>query len=141
MPQNYNKRLEKWASVASKWIQKKQLTEEEMSVHNKVWGREEWIVNTPLYCMKKLYLHKGYKCSMHHHKIKDETFIIETGAVGMELDGVYRVMLPGDKIHVPPNTEHRFWGLEHSSIVEVSTQHLEEDSYRSEPSGKIGCEL
>ena len=106
-------------------------------VHNKVWGREEWIVNTPLYCMKKLYLHEGYKCSMHHHKIKDETFIIETGIVGMEVNGVYKVMLPGDKIHIPPNTEHRFWGLKHSSIVEVSKQHLEDDSYRSEPSGKF----
>ena len=47
-----------------------------LNIVDKVWGREEWIVNNEKYCGKKLILKKGYSCSMHHHKIKDETFYI-----------------------------------------------------------------
>src|SRR4051812_37450647 len=41
---------------------------------DKIWGREIWITNTALYCGKHLLLNKGYQCSLHYHKIKDETF-------------------------------------------------------------------
>ena len=51
----------------------------------KVWGSEEWIVNRA-YCGKKLILNKGFRCSMHYHKNKDETFYILKGKVLMEID-------------------------------------------------------
>jgi len=104
---------------------------------DKVWGHEEWLVNTDLYCFKKLYLAEGYRCSMHHHKIKDETFIVEKGHVRMEVGLEVLSMYPGDQVHIPPNTEHRFSGLTDSIILEVSTTHMEEDSYRSEESGQF----
>ena len=48
----------------------------------KKWGKEIWIVNRE-YCGKKLVLNKGFRCSMHFHKNKDETFYILTGKVLM----------------------------------------------------------
>jgi hypothetical protein len=42
----------------------------------KVWGEEQWLVNTGAYCGKRMLLKKGFQCSLHHHKIKDETFIL-----------------------------------------------------------------
>lgn len=105
---------------------------------DKIWGHEEIIVNRD-YCGKKLVLKKGFRCSIHHHKIKDETFYIQSGKVLMELGEdakEKKIMLPGDTIHITPNMWHRFTGLEDSEIFEFSTHHEDEDSYRNELSGK-----
>ena len=55
----------------------------------------------------------------------------------MEVDGVPRALCPGMKQHIRPGEKHRFTGLEESEIIEFSTHHVEEDSYRDEPSGRI----
>ena len=102
----------------------------------KIWGSEEWIVNKE-YCGKKLILKKGFRCSMHHHKNKDETFYILKGKVLLELNNKRYIMSPGNSILVEPNSKHRFTGLENSEIMEFSTHHEDEDSYRDEPSGEI----
>jgi mannose-6-phosphate isomerase-like protein (cupin superfamily) len=101
----------------------------------KEWGEERWIVNRD-YCGKLLILNKGYRCSLHHHRIKDETFYINRGCVLMECDGKAMIMKPGDALLIEPNTKHRFTGLEDSEIVEFSTHHEDSDSYRDELSGK-----
>jgi len=41
-------------------------------------------------------------------------------------------MVRGDILHIPPILIHQFYGLEDSEILEVSTQHFEDDSYRLE---------
>lgn len=103
----------------------------------KGWGAEYWIANSPLYCGKKLVLHKGKRCSIHYHKIKDETFYIQSGLVRMSLfhegyPGPETVleMKPGEKLHIPVGLVHQFFGLEESVIFEFSTEHFDEDSYR-----------
>ena len=95
----------------------------------KVWGEEHWIVNRE-YCGKKLILKKGFRCSMHLHRNKDEVFYVTSGRVFLELGDGYRVMEPGHHQHVPQGVEHRFWGLEDSEIFEFSTHHEDDDSYR-----------
>lgn len=106
-----------------------------MKIVEKVWGREEWIVNNELYCYKKLYLKKGYQCSMHKHMIKDETFIIQYGTVQMEAR-VPILMNKGEQVRIKPNTYHRFLGITDAVIIEISTQHIDEDSYRLTKSGE-----
>lgn len=100
--------------------------------HEKVWGSEEWIVNTPLYCGKFLYLKKGKRCSLHYHKNKDETFYVLEGEILMEAGDKEKVMKKGDIQHITPMTKHRFSGLKDSVIIEFSTHHEEDDSYRVE---------
>jgi quercetin dioxygenase-like cupin family protein len=100
----------------------------------KVWGEEHWIVNRE-YCGKKLVLRKGWRCSLHYHKTKDEVFYVIRGKVLLESGADWLVMTPGDHHHVPPGTVHRFSGIEDSEIIEFSTHHEEADSYRIEPSG------
>jgi rfaE bifunctional protein kinase chain/domain len=102
----------------------------------KVWGEEKWIVNVGDYCGKRLFLRKGYRCSLHSHKIKDETFYVTKGKVLLEFKDGERVLLPGDSQRIFPGDLHRFTGLENSEIMEFSTHHDDEDSYRVEPSGK-----
>lgn len=105
---------------------------------DKVWGSEEWIVNRD-YCGKLLRLNKGYRCSMHHHQQKDETFYVLDGRVLMEYNGAQRIMQPGDTQLVEPGKKHRFTGLANSVIIEFSTHHEDEDSYRDPESlsGKV----
>ena len=39
-------------------------------------------------------------------------------------------MVGGDAIRIYTGERHRFTGLEYSAILEVSTKHYEDDSYR-----------
>jgi len=106
------------------------------TVHKK-WGSETWLVNNELYCFKKLYLKKGYQCSIHCHKIKDETFVLKEGKVLLEYGNKKIEMEVSKEVRIKPNVYHRFTGLENSVIFEVSTTHRENDSYRKTESGKV----
>lgn len=101
----------------------------------KGWGYEDWIWNDEKYCGKKLFFKKSKKCSWHYHKIKDEVLYVDFGKVHVffseddDLDNACEVILmPGDAFHVPPGLRHRMTGLLDSMIMEVSTQHFDEDS-------------
>jgi quercetin dioxygenase-like cupin family protein len=107
----------------------------------KVWGHEEWIINTEKYCGKKLFFKEGYRLSMHYHKIKDETFYVVSGRVLMETEyegkNETKVMTPGDVQRILPNMLHRVTALQDSDVIEFSTHHMDDDSYRITPSCKI----
>lgn len=107
----------------------------------KVWGHEEWIVNNEKYCGKKLFVKFGFRCSMHQHKIKDETFYCASGKILLESEwkgeAKVQIMGPGDVFHVKIGMWHRFTGLEDSELFEFSTFHRDHDSYRREQSGPV----
>ncbi len=103
----------------------------------KGWGGEVWIWNKELYCGKKLILKKGKRCSLHYHPKKTETFYLQSGRVKMELkypDGLEETLIlePGDSLHLPAGTVHRFTGIEDSEIFEFSTLHDDADVVRLE---------
>ena len=102
-----------------------------------MWGSEFWFANNKKYCGKVLELKKGFRCSFHSHKIKEETFIVVQGKVLMENDEKTWVMRPGAVQHIPPGLAHRFTGFEDSLIIEASTTHYEDDSYRKTKSEEV----
>jgi len=110
-----------------------------IKIVEKEWGKEIWIVNRD-YCGKILVLNKGFRGSIHHHKIKDETFYINKGKVLLELGSKKMVMTLGNSIIIEPNQKHRFTGLEDSEIIEFSSHHEDGDTYRDELSGPINLE-
>lgn len=110
---------------------------EGLAIISKVWGYEKWLENNEKYCSKLLYLKKGYQCSLHYHKNKDEMFIVLKGNVRMEIDKKIMHMRKGHFQRILPGTRHRFRGIEDSEIIEVSTHHEEKDSYRLEESRKV----
>ena len=79
----------------------------------KVWGEEHWIVNRD-YCGKKLVLRKGFRCSLHYHKVKDEVFYVIAGRVLLEYGDGVRVLEVGHHQHIAPGVVHRFWGLKNA---------------------------
>ena len=101
------------------------------------WGSEECLINNELYCCKYLNLKKDYRCSIHYHIDKDETFYILKGEVLLELFGTSKIMKKGDVYRITPYTLHRFIGIKDSVILEVSTHHDDNDSYRILVGGKI----
>lgn len=110
-------------------------------VSPKLWGHEEWIVNNAQYCGKKLVFKGGYSCSLHYHKVKEETFYILSGKVLIDLEDnrikTTRIMTPGDVQHIPIGLIHRITALIDSHVIEFSTFHMEEDSYRIIPARKV----
>jgi N-acetylneuraminate synthase len=85
-----------------------------------------------------MYLKKGYRCSIHKHELKDETFYILSGQVWMEWGGHQRVMYTGEAVRIKPGVYHRFEAIEGpAQILEISTTHREDDSYRKTRSEKV----
>jgi mannose-6-phosphate isomerase-like protein (cupin superfamily) len=103
---------------------------------DKGWGHELWIHNDEKYCGKLLFFVKGKKCSLHYHKLKHETFYVQSGKLlctftEAEDAQVEKVILnAGDSKEVPPGLIHQMEALEDTIMFEFSTQHFEEDSYR-----------
>ena len=108
-----------------------------MKIVKKVWGIEEIICNNELYCCKIMYLNEGYQCSLHYHKLKDETFYILDGIVELEHNDDVKTLSVGDSVRIKPNDKHRFSGIVDSKILEISTTDKVEDSYRILPSCRI----
>lgn len=120
-------------------------------ISEKGWGHELWVVNGPLYCGKILYFNKDKSCSLHSHKLKVETFHVyrgkiqlliysdhnqaeeyleEWGPIGL-LNACKKIELnQGDYYHIEQMVAHKIIALEDSEIIEFSTQHFEDDSYR-----------
>jgi quercetin dioxygenase-like cupin family protein len=112
---------------------------ERLHVVPKGWGFEKWIVNNEKYCGKILYFVKDRRCSWHYHKIKDETFYIQSGKIEL-IYGWHEekhlsssvILSKGDYFHIPVGLKHQMHALEDAELFEFSTQHLDEDSYRIE---------
>jgi len=103
----------------------------------KGWGHEKWIVNTDEYCGKLLFFNKGKRCSWHYHKLKDETFYLQSGSLLLFYgdtdslkDAKTIVLEPGDKFHIHRGLRHQMVAQADSELFEFSTQHFDEDSYR-----------
>jgi mannose-6-phosphate isomerase-like protein (cupin superfamily) len=112
---------------------------EKLHVVPKGWGFEKWIVNNEKYCGKLLYFIKDRKCSWHYHKIKEETFYVQSGRLLLyygwheTIDLSHSILLrKGDHFHIPVGLKHQMHALEDTELFEFSTQHFDEDSYRIE---------
>ena len=110
---------------------------EDMKFVSKRWGYEIWIVNNEKYCGKKLFIRQGKYCSYHHHGDKDEVLYVESGHIWMnssddvDFNWINAIeMGPGYAFHVKPGQKHQMHAVEDTMIIEFSTQHFDEDSYR-----------
>ncbi len=111
-------------------------TRRKVEEHPKGWGREVWLAANDKYCGKLLCFKEGAKFSAHFHDLKNETFYVLKGKVKLtwfnlgNADEIVEVLIEGEVIDIPRLCVHQVEALEESVIIEVSTQHLETDSYR-----------
>jgi len=112
---------------------------------NKPWGYEIVWAETDRYVGKILHINLGQKLSRQYHVKKDETFLVESGEMDLEIGqgAELRVirMKARDSFHCPPNTIHRMVAVTDVDVVEVSTPELDdvvrlEDAYGREGTSK-----
>lgn len=120
-----------------------------MIVVAKGWGHELWIENNDKYCGKQLTVLPGKWCSVHYHKLKDETFYVIDGELLLEYAGLIPktgythdlwwtidkkkiVLKKGDSFRIRTDSMHRFTSNTNTpcTFIEFSTTHSDEDSYR-----------
>ena len=110
---------------------------------DKPWGYELIWAHADDYVGKILFVKAGCSLSLQFHREKDESWYVQSGRAELQLGGVGDAVLnteivgPGACFHFPPGTVHRVKALEDTTILEVSTPHLEdivrlEDEYGRE---------
>ena len=106
----------------------------------KPWGYELIWAVAEAYVGKVLFVKAGESLSLQYHEQKDESWFVQSGRAKLELgvegDGelVARETGSGDAFRYRPGTVHRVTAIEDTTILEVSTPHLEdvvrlEDAY------------
>ena len=98
----------------------------------KPWGYELIWAETEAYVGKVLFVKAGESLSLQFHRVKDESWLVQGGRAKLELGSVGQAMLteeviaPGSTFRFRPGTVHRVTALEDTTIVEVSTAHLDD---------------
>jgi mannose-6-phosphate isomerase len=92
----------------------------------KPWGREIWYAHTAQYAGKVLEVKAGQRLSLQKHNIKEETLYLLSGKVILTFADKRYDWEPGQLVHIPTGTVHRFEAVEDSVLLEVSTPHLED---------------
>lgn len=112
---------------------------------DKPWGHEIIWAETARYVGKVLHIRAGHKLSRQYHEIKEETLMVQTGEMDLEVGPADRVevrrMKAGDVFHVLPGTIHRMIAATDVDVLEVSTPELNdvvrlEDVYGREGTSK-----
>src|SRR5581483_1488343 len=109
----------------------------------KPWGHELIWAVTGRYVGKVLFVRAGHSLSLQFHREKEESWLVQAGRAKIELGEagsptlLEEVIGPGAAFHYTPGTVHRVTALEDTTILEVSTPHLDdvvrlEDAYGRE---------
>jgi mannose-6-phosphate isomerase-like protein (cupin superfamily) len=109
----------------------------------KPWGWELIWAHTEQYVGKVLFVRAGHSLSLQFHNEKDESWYVQGGKARLELGEAGQTVLneeiivEGACFHYRPGTVHRVTAIEDTTILEVSTPHLDdvvrlEDAYGRE---------
>jgi mannose-6-phosphate isomerase len=98
----------------------------------KPWGYELIWAETTAYVGKLLFVKAGESLSLQFHRVKDESWLVQSGRAKLELGSVGDAMLEEEVVaggacfHFRPGTVHRVTALEDTTIIEVSTTELDD---------------
>jgi mannose-6-phosphate isomerase len=98
----------------------------------KPWGWELIWADAGAYVGKILFVEAGESLSLQFHREKDESWYVESGRARLELGDAGQealdeeVVTAGAAFRYRPGTVHRITALEDTTILEVSTPHLDD---------------
>jgi len=110
----------------------------------KPWGHELIWALTDTYCGKVLFVRAGHSLSLQFHREKDEAWLVHSGRAKLELGEVGETVLKeevvgaGAAFHYAPGTVHRVTALDDTTILEVSTAHLDDIVRLEDAYGRAG---
>jgi mannose-6-phosphate isomerase-like protein (cupin superfamily) len=99
---------------------------------DKPWGYELIWAHADQYVGKVLFVKAGESLSLQFHREKDESWLVQSGRARLELgeagDAILKeeIVSAGAAFHYRPGTVHRVTALEDTTILEVSTPHLDD---------------
>ena len=114
----------------------------------KLWGENEVLHSTPAVKICRLHILPGGFCSWHHHEAKDNTFMVEEGAITVEFEEMgprryFATLLPGSHHVVLPGVRHRFvnYSGAPARVLEVESVSLlsDGDIHRQDEGGILGA--
>jgi len=98
----------------------------------KPWGWELIWADADAYVGKTLFVRAGESLSLQFHREKDESWYLESGRGRLELGDAGQealdeeIVTAGACFRFTPGTVHRITALEDTTILEVSTPHLDD---------------
>jgi quercetin dioxygenase-like cupin family protein len=96
----------------------------------KPWGYELIWAESERYVGKVLHIAKGQRLSRQYHNKKEETFLVQSGEMDLEIGQGPETktirMKPLDSYHCLPKTVHRMIAVTDVDVVEVSTPELDD---------------
>ena len=104
----------------------------EVRTVEKPWGHELIWALSERYCGKVLFVTAGSALSLQFHREKEESWLVQSGKAKLELGDVGQSVLneevigAGRAFHYRPGTVHRITAIEDTTILEVSTPHLDD---------------
>jgi mannose-6-phosphate isomerase len=96
---------------------------------DKPWGYELRFAITDRYLGKVIHVNRGEALSLQYHDAKDETLLITSGAMDLELEdeaGEMRThrMVEGNVVRIVPGRKHRMNAVEDVEFFEVSSPEI-----------------
>jgi mannose-6-phosphate isomerase len=110
----------------------------------KPWGYELIWAVTDTYVGKVLFVKAGQSLSLQFHREKEESWLVQSGRAKLELGEVgqgvlmQEVITAGSAFHYAPGTVHRVTAIEDTTILEVSTPHLDDVVRLEDAYGRAG---
>jgi mannose-6-phosphate isomerase len=110
----------------------------------KPWGWELIWAHAGAYVGKILFVGAGNSLSLQFHREKDESWYVQAGRAAVEVGAVgdpvlkQEILGPGAALHFPPGTVHRVTAIEDTTILEVSTPHLDDVVRLEDRYGRAG---
>ena len=98
---------------------------------DKPWGYElHWAV-TERYIGKILHVKRGHALSLQFHERKDESLMVMTGTVDVDLDDAQgqlhtHRLEKGETLRIRPRQRHRITAIEDTDVLEVSSPEIDD---------------
>lgn len=110
------------------------------SIVDKPWGREIRFAQNQEYNYsgKILEVDDGKNLSLQYHLNKDESFYMLSGECKVitihprTTKREENILKPGDCLRIPRGITHQVFGIKDARLIEVSTLHSDDDTYRIE---------
>lgn len=89
------------------------------------------------YAKKLVIMKKNQTHPEHFHKLKEETFVVISGRLEVRLNGITKMLIPGDVLVIPRGSTHSMYAQDDCVFEEISSTNHPNDSYYSDSEALI----
>jgi mannose-1-phosphate guanylyltransferase/mannose-6-phosphate isomerase len=113
---------EKVKDIVEELKAKKIIEADEHSFEIRPWGKFTIILNTGECKVKKIEVSPNKRLSLQYHNHRSEHWLVIKGQANVYLDGIIKVLTPGNSIDIPKLSHHYIENKENDPLVIIETQ-------------------